>query len=80
MMNFAWVIPWAVIIIFAAGWILGSKFQHKKEKNQRCEEQLRYRDEEIRRHVFDRIESRVYDLEKKTGIIKEGYKEEEQEL
>ena len=29
MMNWLWAIPWIVLIIFSAGWILGKRFGKK---------------------------------------------------
>lgn len=29
MMNWLWAIPWVVLIIFSAGWILGKRFGKK---------------------------------------------------
>ena len=39
MMNFMWVIPWAVIIIFAVGWYFGGKVAIKKENVRRFREE-----------------------------------------
>lgn len=30
MMNWLWVIPWVVLIIFSAGWIFGKRFGKKQ--------------------------------------------------
>ena len=32
MMNWIWLIPWVAIVIFAAGWRIGSKLSIRKER------------------------------------------------
>lgn len=35
MMNWLWAIPWVVLIIFSAGWILGKRFGKKQVNKSR---------------------------------------------
>jgi len=52
MMNWFWVIPWVVIIIFFAGWKIGEKISKKRWDEKDC--QLR-EDEYRRRYEEDTI-------------------------
>ena len=66
MINWLWMIPWIVIIIFYAGWHFGSKETARKESRRQMKEQcdrnselsMRKTIEELYRHL-DNLENRI---------------------
>lgn len=66
MINWFWVIPWIVIIIFSAGWHFGGKEAVRKESRRQMKEQcdrnsemsMRKTIEELYRHL-DNLESKI---------------------
>ena len=69
MMNWFWVIPWVVIIIFYAGWHFGGKVAVRKE----IREQMRERDNREIEKNYSRTVNDLYrnieELEKKIERI-----------
>ena len=64
MINWFWVIPWVVIIIFFAGWKIGEKVSKKRwaEKDRQLKGNEYYRKD---------IEDKIYDIYKITDRLDE---------
>ena len=66
MINWLWVIPWIAIIMFAAGWFLGSRWQLKRTNEKWYQERdfddyrrgINREVDSLRDHIY-RVESRV---------------------
>lgn len=56
MMNWLWAIPWAVILVFAAGWMIGGRFMHKHKFE-------KFRDRQTSWRNWDEAMRRIDDLE-----------------
>ena len=57
MMNWLWIIPWVVTIIFFAGWYFGGKVSLKKERNRVMKEEAELGQE----RNFHRAVANVYE-------------------
>ena len=57
MMNWLWIIPWVITIIFSAGWYFGAKVSLKKERNRVMKEEA----ERGQERNFSRAVSSVYE-------------------
>lgn len=69
MMNFVWVIPWAAIIIFAAGWYIGIKVGTQIEHKRLIESQETRQLETERSKEFYDLKERVWKLENESRGI-----------
>lgn len=65
MMNWLWVAPWIIIIIFFSGWHFGGKIATKREVTRKFREEADRREEQVCRESISDLYKHLYELESK---------------